>query len=77
MRLRAALEVEHMAVFLCASAHFQIKTNHKNNETTIPDSQEYLALEKLEVEGYATAKRLRREILTEVIQRYPLQCWLF
>lgn len=62
-RLRNALELLHMAVFFCANAHFQIKSNE---EMTIPDSPEFKALEKLETEGYETAKKLRREILREV-----------
>ena len=55
-----------MAVFFRASAYFQIKTNHKNEENTIADSPEFQALEKLEVEGYEVAKKLRQEILQEV-----------
>ncbi|KAH8598130.1 E3 ubiquitin-protein ligase [Bisporella sp. PMI_857] len=69
LRLRSSLEIEHMAVFFIASAYFQIKTNHKNNEATIPDSPEYQALEKLEIEGYEVAKNLRREILQETFKK--------
>lgn len=62
-RLRAALEIQHMAAFFRANAHFQIKSNE---EMTDPDSPEFQALEKLETEGYEEAKRLRQEILQEV-----------
>ena len=62
-RLRAALEIEHVAVFFCANAYFQIKSNEA---LTKPDSPEYKDLEKLEVEGYERAKVIRQEILREV-----------
>ena len=65
IRLRAALEIEHMATFFRANAHFQIKSNE---EMTKPESPEFEALEKLETDGYESAKRLRREILQEVKQ---------
>ncbi|TVY36568.1 putative ATP-dependent helicase [Lachnellula subtilissima] len=63
IRLRAALEIEHMATFFCANAHFQIKSNE---EMTKPESPEFEALEKLETDGYESAKRIRREVLQEV-----------
>jgi E3 ubiquitin-protein ligase SHPRH len=63
MRLRGALEIEHMATFFRANAYFQIKSNE---DMTKPDTPEFEALEKLETEGYEEAKRLRREILQEV-----------
>lgn len=63
MRLRSAIEIEHMATFFCANAHYQIKTNE---EMTKPDSPEFEALEELETTGYESAKKLRREILQEV-----------
>ena len=62
-RLRAALEIEHMAIFFQANAYFQIKSNE---QMTQPDTVEFEELEKLETEGYDKAKRLRREILQEV-----------
>lgn len=62
-RLRSALEVQHKAVFFCANAHFQIKSNE---EMTKPDSDDFRRLEKLEVEGYDIAKRVRREILDDI-----------
>jgi E3 ubiquitin-protein ligase SHPRH len=52
-----------MAVFFRANAYFQIKSNE---EFTKPESPEFESLEKLETEGYETAKKLRREILQEV-----------
>ncbi|KAH8646058.1 SNF2 family N-terminal domain-containing protein [Tricladium varicosporioides] len=65
-RLRSALEVQHMAIFLCASAHFQIKTRP---EMTEPDSDEFRTLEKLEVDGYEDAKKLRQEILQDIYEK--------
>ncbi|RNJ53993.1 hypothetical protein D7B24_001018 [Verticillium nonalfalfae] len=62
MRLRSALEVQHRAIFFCANARFQIKSNR---DFTEPDSAEFSALQKLEEEGYETAKGVRREILSE------------
>jgi E3 ubiquitin-protein ligase SHPRH len=55
--------MEHVAMFFCANAYFQIKSNE---ELTKPESDEFSRLEKLETEGYESAKRLRREILQEV-----------
>ncbi|KAM0286030.1 hypothetical protein ACHAQH_001220 [Verticillium albo-atrum] len=62
MRLRSALEVQHRAVFFCANARFQIKSNAN---FTDPDSAEFVALQTLEEEGYEIAKSIRREILSE------------
>lgn len=61
-RYRSALEIQHKAVFFCANAYYQIKSNE---DMTAPDSDEFRRLEELEVEGYDTAKRIRREILDE------------
>ena len=33
---------------------------------TVPDSEEFKRLEKLEIEGYELAKQIRKEILQEV-----------
>jgi E3 ubiquitin-protein ligase SHPRH len=52
-----------VAIFFRANAYFQIKSNE---DMTEPDSPEFQELEKLETEGYETAKKLRREILQEV-----------
>lgn len=62
-RLRLALEIQHRAVFFCANAYFSMKTNE---EMTVPDSEDFKRLEKLEVEAYDRAKDIRREILQEV-----------
>ncbi|KAI9744313.1 MAG: hypothetical protein M1818_002465 [Claussenomyces sp. TS43310] len=65
-RLRGAIEIEHMAVFYRANAFFQIKSNA---EMTEPDSPEFASLEKLEIEGYELAKKLRQEILKEIFKK--------
>ncbi|KAI3399282.1 hypothetical protein diail_7236 [Diaporthe ilicicola] len=65
-RYRSALEIQHKTVFFCANAYFQIKSNE---EMTKPDSDEFRRLEELEVEGYETAKKIRREILDESRQK--------
>lgn len=62
MRLRSALEIQHWAVFFCANALFQIKTNP---DMTAPDSDEFADLEKRETEAYEHAKAIRHEILSE------------
>lgn len=61
-RLRSALEMHHKAVFFCANANFQMRDNA---EMTVPDSDEFQRLKKLEDEGYEHAKVIRREILRE------------
>ena len=62
MRLRSALEVEHMCTFFIANAHYQIKTN---TDLTEPDSERFKELEKMETESYDHAKLIRAEMLTE------------
>lgn len=62
-RLRSALEIQHRAVFFCANGYFSVKSNQ---ELTVPDSDEFKRLEKLEVEAYDLAKEIRTEILQEV-----------
>lgn len=57
-----------MAIFFRANAYFQIKSNE---EMTKPDTHEFKTLEKLEVDGYEEAKKLRREILQEVSISFP------
>ncbi|KAL2864568.1 putative SNF2 family helicase/ATPase [Aspergillus lucknowensis] len=61
-RLRAALEVEHIAVFFTGNAYYQIKSDA---ELIKPDSEEFQALTKLEEEAYAKAKSIRQEMLAE------------
>jgi len=62
MRLRNALETQHRAVFFCANAFFQIKSNA---DLTVPDSNEFQALQKTEEDTYNAAQKIRREILSE------------
>jgi E3 ubiquitin-protein ligase SHPRH len=66
-RLRAALEIEHMALFFRANAYFQIKSNP---DMTDPGSQSFKDLEHLETEGYEYARKVRQEILKEVINTH-------
>ncbi|OTA04104.1 hypothetical protein A9Z42_0046570 [Trichoderma parareesei] len=61
-RLRNCLELHHKAVFFCANAYFQIRDNP---EMTVPESEEFERLKKLEDEGYENAKMLRRKILKQ------------
>ncbi|KAK3308120.1 SNF2 family N-terminal domain-containing protein [Chaetomium strumarium] len=61
-RLRSALEIQHAAVFFCANAYFSLKSNI---EVTVPDSEEFKRLERLETEGYHRAREIRKEILHE------------
>lgn len=73
-RLRAAIEVQHMAVFFRANAYFQIRSTEA---LTKPGTSEFSALEKLEVDGYEEAKKLRREILQEVVRIVSINCRLY
>ncbi|KAJ5035392.1 uncharacterized protein L3040_007862 [Drepanopeziza brunnea f. sp. 'multigermtubi'] len=66
MRLRTAMEIEHMAIFFRTNAYFQIKSNE---EMTKPNSDEFRTLEKLETEGYEAAKKTRRMILQENFEK--------
>ncbi|ORY71999.1 E3 ubiquitin-protein ligase [Pseudomassariella vexata] len=61
-KLRSALDMEHRAVFFIANAYYQMKSNE---DMTKPDSDEFRRLEKLEVDGYESAKQIRKEILQE------------
>ncbi|CAD6499854.1 BgTH12-03960 [Blumeria graminis f. sp. triticale] len=65
-RLRGALEIQHTAIFFCANAYFQIRSNET---LTKPDSDEFQRLENLEIQGYEDAKRLRREIHQEICSK--------
>lgn len=62
LRLRAALEIQHMCKFFIANAYYQIKTDET---VTKPDSEEFHDLEKLEEDNYEEAKLIRREMLSE------------
>ncbi|KAJ5582758.1 Zinc finger RING-type [Penicillium sp. DV-2018c] len=66
LRLRGALEVQHIAVFFTANAYYQIKSDAN---LTQPDSDEYKALEKREEDGYEAAKVIRKEMLTDISRK--------
>ena len=66
IRLRLALEVEHLCIFFMANVYYQIKTDPN---LTAPDSSEFQDLEKREVESYEKAKLIRKEMLTDVTKR--------
>ncbi|KAJ5500538.1 Zinc finger RING-type [Penicillium expansum] len=70
LKLRAALEVQHIAVFFTANGYYQIKSDPN---LTQPDSDEFKALEKREEEAYEAAKVIRKEMLTDIsrkVERY-------
>ncbi|KAJ5736692.1 uncharacterized protein N7483_001817 [Penicillium malachiteum] len=70
LKLRMALEVQHIAVFFTANAYYQIKSDPA---LTQPDSDDFKALEKKEEEGYEAAKLIRKEMLTDTsrkVERY-------
>lgn len=69
-KLRAALEVQHIAVFFVANAYYQIKSDPSLTE---PDTDEFRFFEKREEEGYEAAKLIRKEMLTDIsrkVKRY-------
>lgn len=66
LKLRAALEVQHIAIFFTANAHYQIKSDP---ELTLPDSDDFRALEKQEEKGYESAKQIRKEMLTDISRK--------
>ena len=66
LRLRSALEVEHVSTFFVATAYYQIKSNEAITE---PDSDRFKELEKMETETYERAKTLRTEMLRETQSR--------
>ena len=62
LRLRAAIEVQHVCTFFVANAYYQIKTD----ETKIMlESKEFKELEREEESMYERAKILRKELLQE------------
>lgn len=70
LKLRAALEVQHIAVFFTANAYYQIKSDP---ELTQPDSDDFKELQKKEEDGYEAAKQIRQEMLTDIsrkVERY-------
>ncbi|KUM60749.1 hypothetical protein ACN42_g6357 [Penicillium freii] len=66
LKLRAALEVQHIAVFFTANAYYQIKSDPN---LTQPDSDEFKALEKREEDAYEAAKVIRKEMLTDISRK--------
>lgn len=66
LKLRAALEVQHIAVFFTANAYYQIKSDPN---LTPPDSDEFKALEKREEDAYEAAKVIRKEMLTDISRK--------
>lgn len=66
VRLRAALEVQHIFKFFTANVFYQIKTD---TNLTKPDSEEFQALEKSETEAYEAAKQMRKEMLVDVSRK--------
>lgn len=59
LRLRTALEVEHMCTFFAASGYYQVKSNP---DLTEPGSTAYQELERLETDFYERAKQIRKEV---------------
>lgn len=66
LRLRLALEGQHVAEFFTANAFYQIKSDP---DLTQPGSDEFKALEKKEEEGYEAAKQIRKEMLTDISRK--------
>ena len=62
LRLRSALEVEHMSTFFVANGYYQIKSDVNQ---TKPESDDYNELERKEEDLYEKAKALRIELLLE------------
>jgi E3 ubiquitin-protein ligase SHPRH len=61
-RLRSALEIQHKAVFFCAMAYYSIKSNE---DMTVPESEAFERLQKMETDSYDLAKLIRTEVLQE------------
>lgn len=59
---RQMLEVKHSCAFFVATAYYQIRINEN---ITIPNSEEFQKLQKLEVEYYDLAKYTRTTLLNE------------
>ena len=66
LRLRGALELQHIAQFFIGNAYFQIKDD---KEKIVPDSERFQELEKFETEAYDLAKVVRKEILAETLSK--------
>ncbi|KAL9105833.1 MAG: hypothetical protein Q9227_009041 [Pyrenula ochraceoflavens] len=66
VRLRMALEVQHIAIFFIGNACFQIKSTE---ELTKPESTDFQEWEKREESSYEGAKKIRSEMLTEILSK--------
>ena len=66
LRLRGALELQHISQFFVGNAYFQIKDD---KTLTDPDSERFQELEKLETAAYDQAKIVRQEILAETLSK--------
>ncbi|KAB8336662.1 hypothetical protein FH972_020973 [Carpinus fangiana] len=66
LRLRSALELQHICTFFLATTYFQVKSD---TSLTQQDSPDFHELEKKESETYDEAKAIRTELLTEVSSR--------
>lgn len=64
-RLRSALELQHICTFFCGTAYFQLKDKLGEPEEEAK-SEAFLELEKKESSSYDSAKRIRKELLTDV-----------
>ena len=65
-RLRSALEVKHICIFFIANAFFQLKSDESKVKS---ESEEFHAWEKQETEAYDEAKKVRGELLVEVLRK--------
>ncbi|KAL1595708.1 hypothetical protein SLS60_009397 [Paraconiothyrium brasiliense] len=68
--LRSFLELEHACCFFIGNMHFQKKDNVA---LTVPESDEFILLEKLEKEWYDKAQTIRQELLKEIEARTQRQ----
>jgi E3 ubiquitin-protein ligase SHPRH len=66
LKLRGALEVQHIAVFFTANAYYQIKSDPNLTQS---GSDEFKALETREEDGYEAAKVIRKEMLTDISRK--------
>jgi E3 ubiquitin-protein ligase SHPRH len=64
-RLRAALEVQHIAVFFLGNGYFQMKSK----EGVQPDSEEFHNWERREVAAFEEAKQIRVELLSDILKK--------
>ena len=64
-RLRAALEVQHMAIFFLGNAYFQMKTK----DHVEPSAEEYLDWERREGAAFEEAKQIRSQLLSDTLNK--------